>query len=623
MRMKKLSLLIAGFSSLALSQTALSQGESPLEEIVVISSRVPIPLRQIGTSVSVMTQDEIEAHGNLSLSDVLRQMPAIATSNNGGAGKATALRIRGEEGFRTLTILDGIRLQDPSSTQIGTQFEHLMSNGIGRVEVLRGPQGLSYGADAGGVVNISTQQVEEGLSVNLDAQAGRFETEQVSGTIGGGNEQADFFLSVSDYQTDGFNTRDSDSVLQDNDGYDNSTVHARLGFDLTDELRFDLVHRDVDSDTKFDGCFSGTTVHDCTGAFELQASRIAASYNGENFTHSLAYASTETDRENFALGVSSFTAQGELTRFEYVGSATNLPGFDLVFGLDQEEAENNGIGRDNTGVYLEYLSDFSDDVFMTAGVRHDDNDDFGTNTSYRLSGAYLIETASGGTLKYKASFGTGFRAPAPAEIAYNVGPFAFPPASGVILQQEESEGYEFGVEYVVGNDLHLEAVYFDQEVENAIFFDLASFSGYLQDVGTSTSKGVELNGEFQLSDAWDLKVNYTYNDTERPNGQQRRRRPENLVNLGLSYSGMGDRLNINGFYRISRDSIDEIFGVPDPVQLDDFEVLDLSANYQITNNIQIYGRIENAFDESYQEITGFNTPGASAYIGFKLNFSSL
>lgn len=613
-------LLALAISAVSLSIGVSAQTDSnPLQEIIVTSSLVPIPLRQIGTSVSVITQDEINAHGNISLVDVLRQQPAIGSSNNGGAGKTTALRIRGEEGFRTLTVFDGIRLLDPSGTQVGSAIEHILSDGIARMEILRGPQGLAYGADAGGVVNISTRPVEDSMSANMDAQMGEFGTEQFAGNISGKSDTVGYFFSATNYETDGYNTRKSDTLLADDDGYENTTLHGRIEFQLNDNWRIDFVHRDVDGDSEFDGCFSGTTVHDCSSKFELSASRGSAEYNSVNFNHSFAVSNTETDRKNFALGVSSFTANGELERMEYVGSATNLPGFDLVWGIDHEEASNNGVSRDNEGYFIEYLSEFSDIFFLTAGLRHDENDDFGTNTSHRISAAYLVDWSNNAVLKFKGALGTGFRAPSPFEIAYNSGSFAFPPASLISLSQEESDGWELGLEYVLGNRVHLEAVYFDQEIKDAIFFDLAGFSGYLQDTGTSTSEGIELTADIQLFDNLRLVSNYTFNDTERPNGLQRLRRPEKLLNLGLNYSGMDGRLNINGYYRMSRDSIDEIFG-SDIIDLDDFNVFDLSANYNVSDSISLYARLENAFDEDYEEITGFNSPERAFYIGVRLDF---
>ena len=491
MHSSNISLLAVAVSAFYFAPAVSGQTDSsPLQEIVVTSSLVPIPLRQIGTSVSVITEDEINAHGNISLVDILRQQPAIGSSNNGGAGKTTALRIRGEEGFRTLTVFDGIRLLDPSGTQMGSAIEHILSDGIARMEILRGPQGLAYGADAGGVVNISTRPLEDSMSANMDAQMGEFGTEQFAGNISGKSDTLGYFFSATNYETDGYNTRKSDTLLADDDGYENTTLHGRIEFQLNDNWRIDFVHRDVDGDSEFDGCFSGTTVHDCSSKFELSASRGSAEYNSVNFNHSFAVSNTETDRKNFALGVSSFTANGELERMEYVGSATNLPGFDLVWGIDHEEASNNGVSRDNEGYFIEYLSEFSDNFFLTAGLRHDENDDFGTNTSHRISAAYLVDWSNNAVLKFKGALGTGFRAPSPFEIAYNSGSFAFPPASLISLSQEESDGWELGLEYVLGNRVHLEAVYFDQEIKDAIFFDLAGFSGYLQDTGASTSEAV-------------------------------------------------------------------------------------------------------------------------------------
>lgn len=611
---------IASFTLAAItSATSLAQEqENHLQEIVVIANRVPVPIRQIATSVSIIDKEDIRAHGNFSLTDVLRQSAAIGVTNNGGTGSLSSIRIRGEEGFRTLTLFDGLRLSDPSGPQVATSVEHILSSGIGRVEVLRGPQGLSYGADAGGVISISTAAAEPGLRTNIDVQGGSRGSNQLSADLSAANDVLDFYLSAADYETDGYNVRVSDSVLADKDGYQNNSYHTRLGFNASENLRLELVHRKVEGETQYDGCYSGfSQVYDCQAIYNQQASRLSLSYATESFSHSVSYANTRTDRDDLALGASAFTSDGELGRMEYLGSVHNLPGFDLVFGVDLEQEENGTLDRKNQGYYLEYLSDFSDSFFLTAGIRQDDNDDFGKHSSHRISAAYLIGF-SNATVKLKTSYGSGFRAPSLFEIDYNAGPWAFPPAAGVALQEETSAGFEYGIEYLVGDRLRIELVAFDQQIEDAIVFDLAGFSGYLQDTGSSSSEGLELIGEYALSAQLRLSANLTYNDTERPNGLQRLRRPEHLSNLGLQYRSLNQRLNINAFYRISSDAIDEQFG--SPVSLDDFEVLDFSASYKLSEQFEIYARIENALDDRYQEVADFVSPDRASYVGIRLNF---
>lgn len=612
---------LSPFHALHAQSSDAASTNSGLEEIVVTSSRIETPLRQIGTSVSVLNADDILAKGNTSLLDILRTMPSVAVSNTGGSGQVSTLRIRGEEGYRTLVLLDGMKLSDPSVTQVQPQLEHLLSSGIERVEILRGPQGLSYGADAGGVVNISTRQSSTELRSHIDVMSGAFATQQINGNVSGGSERADFFLSGTHFETDGFNVRRTDTVLADDDGYDNTSLHLRVGVNATDNLRLEAVHRDVAGESSYDGCFDPATfntIHDCDADFDQQASRLSATYQAGYGSHAIAYATTETERENFAIGASSYASNGELTRIEYIGNITAHANFNFVYGVDLEEEDNNGETRDQLGYYAEYLSTFSENFFVTAGVRRDDNDDFGKHTSYRVSSAYLFDVSDSAIVKVRGSLGTGFRAPSPYEASYNSGPFASPPASLTKLKEESSEGHELAIEYYTDQGLHLEAVYFDQEIEDAIYFDLSAYSGYLQDIGTSSSEGVELSATIPLHAQWTLEANYTYNETRRPDGTQRQLRPKNLANLGLAWSSADERIKVSGFYRTSRDSSDVAAGVP--VDLDNYEVIDLTASYSLSSLIDVYGRVENLADEDYVEVLGYNTAGRSAYVGVRFNF---
>ena len=335
-----------------------------------------MPLRQVGTSVSVITAEEIQQRGFSSLYEVLRSQPAVAASNTGGIGNTTSLRIRGEEGFRTLILMDGIDISDTSSTQIGPHVEHQMSSNIKRVEILRGPQGLMYGADAGGVVSISTEMPRESLGGAVSAEGGRYGSQQFAGNLGGGNDSVDFSLSASDYETDGFNARTTDTVLQDDDGYENTTLHGRLGWNVTEQLRVQLVARDISSENEFDDCFTADTFAPtdiCSNDFDQQAWRAAADYTAGSFTHQPSYNGNETNRKFYAAGDLSFRADGELDHYSYLGSFTASDAMRLVYGaeLKTESIKDEGLNpeRDQVGYYGEYQGDFNDKLFITAGLR--------------------------------------------------------------------------------------------------------------------------------------------------------------------------------------------------------------------------------------------------------------
>ncbi len=584
-----------------------------LEEIIVTSSRVEMPLRQVGTSVSALNAREIQALGFNSMLDVLRTLPSVGVSNTGGAGKVSTLRIRGEEGYRTLVMMDGIDISDTSSPQFLPRLEQVLSAGIERVEVLRGPQGLMYGADAGGVVNITTRAPGEGFGGDVSAEGGRYGTQQYAGNLGYAGDTVDANLSVTDFETDGFNARSDDTLLRDDDGYENTTVHGRLGWNVSDALRLELVGRDVEGKSQYDNCGFPRT-DNCNSEYDQQAWRAGARYQGQRFNHELAYSESETQNRDFSDGGFAFGGEGKLEKWNYLGSFNGGEAMRLVYGVDLKTESRDDTGtnqeRDQDGYYLEYQGEFSKRLFVTAGARYDDNDDFGSYNTWRVSGAYLIP-ASTGEVKLRGAYGTGFRAPSLYEIGYNNGPFG----NGVELDAEESEGYDLAISWFGNNGLYLEAVYFDQTVDQEIFFDLQTFGGYLQGKGEADSSGVELIAEWPLLPSLSLTGNYTYNDTETSDAGERPRRPDHLANLGLNWQGFDNRLSLGINARLARDAVGT-----DGDPLDDYEVININASFEVIRGLDVYGRVENLLDKDYEEVRNFNSSGAAAYAGVRYSF---
>jgi vitamin B12 transporter len=613
-------------SALALATTsgAQAQTSTKLEEVIVTSSRIEMPLRQVGTSVSVISVEEIDARGFSALYDVLRTAPGVSATNTGGAGGITSVQIRGEDGYRTLVLIDGMDITETTSPQVGPRMEHVLSNGVSRVEILRGPQGLMYGADAGGVVNITTGAFDEGFHGDVDAELGRYGSQQLSAALGGGNETVDYSVLASDFETDGFNARDTDTDLKDDDGYSNTTFHGRVGLNLSDEFRLEMAARDVDTDGEYDGCYNSATFagsNDCTNEFEQQTWRVSAQYDSGRFSNELAYTDSDTSRQDYTDGAPSFGSDGDRQRALYLGSFEGSDALRLVYGVDllTESLDNGSFDRerDQDGYYLEYQGEVLDSVYFTAGARYDDNEDYGSQTTWRSSVAYVMDFA-GGDLKWRAAYGTGFRAPSLYEIATNLDADSSSPSFGVDLQEEESTGLDLGVAWYGASGLVLEANYFDQEIDNLIYYDydLVTFAGgYLQENDSATSEGVELIAEWPVLESLQLTGNYTYNDTEGADGSARARRPEHIANLGLQWTPFGGSVILAMHVRAAQGAEET-----DGSDLDDYEVFDLTARWQILHGLQIYGRVENLFDEDYQESAGYNTSGAAAYAGARFTF---
>lgn len=618
--MKTLNTLAFAVASItatsALADSNSTATTSKLEEMVVTAHRIEMPMSRVGSSVSVLSEADIQARGQMNVADLLRSVPAVAVSNNGGIGKATSLRIRGEESYRTVVYVDGVKISDPTGTQVSPRFAHLMSSEIERIEVLRGPQGMMYGADAGGVVNIITKRPSETLEGGVNAEYGRYNTQNLSANLRGKVEAFDYSISATDFSNDGFNARSDDVVNADKDEYDNTSLNATFGLDVSDAIRLELVLRDVESDNQYDSSF-GT--NDQLGKFEQTSGKFSAIYEQESFSHKLSVSRNDVERRILQDGVQTSWGiyEGQLDQIEYFSSYS----FDdnvLTLGVDVEEQlnERTDAEQDQYGIFAEWQGKFGDDLSYSVGVRHDDNDTFGDFTSYRVSSAYVQPIGDGHSIKYRASYGTGFRVPSLYEQWYNVDSGrSFGEAASTQLEEETSEGFDVGVEFHSAEGNLVEVVYFNQEVKNAIDFDAQNYSGYLQESGTSRSKGLELNTEWIVTTNTRFTANATYNDTSDSDGDQRVRRPRKLFNVGIQSLVFDDKLRINADVRGSYGSIDN-----SGVELDDYETMNLSATYFATEEVELYVRGENVFNADYEEISNYNTPKSAVYGGVRVRF---
>ena len=617
--LRSTALLVSALSGpcIAIAQDSSSSAAADVGEVeeVVVSSRTPDLIEQIGVSVSVIDEDKMRSLAYPDLASLLDTQPGVTVTMDGGYGKAAAVRIRGEEGYRTRIVLDGINIADPSSPQVSPRIEHLVSSGLTRVEILRGPQGLLWGADAGGVILMSTidAAAESGFGGFLEAGSDDFYQGAINGVLS--TDRVNASVSLSQLETDGFNAREIDNVDPDQDSYENTTVHGALSWAISDAISLNFATTDISGDNEYDGCYDTATfalIHDCDDEYEQQAWRGALRYASDQHTVELNYASSDIERAFFSAGVLSYETEGETDTASLTGAWRLTDKTRLTYGVDHEEqALSDGStdwSRDNMGIYLEAQQRLGRGV-MTAGWRHDDNDDFGEFDSWRVSGRYdLGGMAEGWALR--AAIGTGFRAPSLYEIAYNNGPFAYPPASSAPLLEEESEGWEVAVLGALGS-LDVELIWFDQDIDNEIIFDLAAYSGYLQTQGTSRSKGIEMVASLPLSERWLIEGNFTTLDATQQNGRDRAYRPEQTGRASVVFSSANWRARLTARY--TGEAVD-----PFMTSIDDTLTIDLTAQWQVSKQWTLEARLLNLTDHTDQQLPGYNMPGMTAYAGVRM-----
>ncbi len=592
-----------------------------LEEVIVTSSRTSLSSVEVGSAVSVINRENIESSGYLSAAELLRAQPGIAVTNTGGLGKASSLRVRGEEGYRTTVLIDGVEVSDPSGTQIGPRIEHLaIGSEIERIEILRGPQGFIFGADAGGVINFITR-TGSSFAAEARVEGGSDNRHTGQAYIAGGNAYANAFVSLLDSRTGGFNATSADATGEA-DGYENTTLHGKFTVNFNHQWRAQWVVRDTQSIADYDNCWYSDadgnylTTHLCQANFDQRIVKASADYQSESVSHHFAAAKSEVDNERFSQFESQGVSQGSVEKLEYVSRYKLGDGLQWLAGLDYKKeamstpyvAEND---REAYAGFSELHVNYHQRYFLSLGLRYDDHQVFGSFLSSRVTGAWIKTFAGGNFIKSRFSYGTGFRVPSLYEQDYNVNSFQpLPP-----LSEELSQGGDVGLEYHLANGAEFILGLFEQHITDEIEFDLVNSSGYLQEDGVSHSRGVELSLGYPLSRFLRFDLNYTYNDTLSAADQPRIRRPKNLANLAVNATLLQEKLQLYLNARYSGDAVDLY-----DQTLNQYTVVDFNGRFTVTEQMSFYLRVDNLFDEKYVEAHGYNSARQKIAMGLQYCF---
>ena len=596
-------------ASLLLATTNLFSAQS-LETITVTSAtKSTQSIKDVTSNIKVITKEEIEEKHFTTVTQALSTLSGINVISHGGLGNSRSVLIRRMDTRRILVLIDGVKFQDPSNTG-GASFEHLMINDIERIEVVKGPQSGIWGADASaGVINIITKNNEEGTHTSVNTEFGSFQTKKYGMSVSNKTKKYDMGLSANRVLTDGFSSQvpygdNPDDYVKN--GYRNTTVNLKGGYNLTDSDRISANFNNINSLTQYDGNTPNQTKRS-----DNESNLYSIAYNKiyNNHDVKLKYDISKFEKEQLeasaAYEVKNYN--GETQIVELSDTIKYFDNDNFIIGVNREQTDvdytkGNNVTNDdaniNKAIFLTNTNTF-DKLIITESLRRDDYSTFNISNTGKIGAKYYILE----DLSLSGNYGTAFNA---SKLIQVLNPWGI---TNPDLEPEKTKGYDLSVNYKA-----ITVTYFENKVENLINW---KNSQYQNIEGTSTLKGYELAYKKAVIEDTFLNLNYTALDAEDSKGDDLARRAKNQVGFGVDYYGI-DRFqfNVNGQYIGDRFDRANKTGA----ETGNYTVWNSVINYDISKTYKAYLKVDNLFDKYYQTIDGYATAERSAYLGLKANF---
>ncbi len=540
--------LLLSMSSPALVLADIDPSEK-IETLVVTATLAPKSLKEVPGSVEVIDANSIRRSGAENLSDMLEQATALDLDLVPGRGLIP--QIRGLTNKRVLVMIDGMRF---STGFRDTSFDlsEFPAEIVERIEIVRGPTSALYGSDAiGGVVNIITKRAPEAAQASVGLQYGATgDGDGDTGVAKGffGNSWGDFGVSLAGQLSEGdmWDRSEEDNFTDFDDEerrslmlnmhywlQENHTLSAGFFYAQTNRqgirpkygLHWD---RDADSErnsafVRYDGTFNETSLMARVYYSNYDSDRsyidTGAPYSNPRQRN---IADKQPDREDFAI-------ENELTQVELQASRWFADNHRVTLGLEHRKEERSGIENrgeaevnasvDNTAVFLQDHFSIGENLKVIAGLRFDDQDDYGSELNPRLGMVYFLND----NLRIKGSYGQGFRAPSVYELYVYTENNRGDVIPNEDLEAETATTFELGLEGESGSFTG-GITLFHNTIEDMIGreetgnFRVAGGRQVLEyirvNLDEATTQGVELRASQDLANGFSLEGNASYVDAE-------------------------------------------------------------------------------------------------------------
>lgn len=581
----------------AQSTSSLESSETRFNPIIVTATLSAKTADETLASVTVIDEEQIRLQQPKDIIDLLKGQPGVDFSSNGGFGKTTSVYTRGAASDSTVLLVDGIRLQ--SATSGGASWQFLTPNLFERFEIVRGPRGGLYGADAAGGVIQGFLANSQAQKVNLSVGGGSFGSYQVNAGVSGQHNSTRYHLIANQFTTDGIEIKEGEGRR----GYDNTSVLARLGqgFDSGADLSLLMMH--TQGNTEFVG---GTT------DYRIQVLGLTASVPvTEHWLSRVQLSEARDENTSYQGNRSNFDTKTHKLRWE---NTLWADAHEFILGAETlkdsvETSSYAGEARKNHAVFAQGLFDLKP-VSLQTNLRFDDNQVYGDKVTGGLAVGYAINPEH--TLR--GSYGTAFRAPTFNDLYW--------PGSGNLdLAPETSHTTEIGLRGQYPTFFWDIAVY-EAQYKNLInWAPLPSGLWAPQNIDRARIRGIEFSLGAEVAD-WMLKAAITGTDPiDRADDTRLQRRTTKSVRFDADRTwgdwSVGGTLIAQGSRYNARRESDKMPG---------YGLVNLRSRWNFAPEWSATVTLDNLFDKDYVTTRGFGgwdykNPGRSAFL--TLSYSGL
>jgi len=631
---KKLMLLTLLFSAKIVSA---QQDTTTLDEVVVTANKMAQKQSTTGKVVTVITKADLEKMGNKNLATLLQEQVGVTVngaSNN--AGSVQTIFTRGASGGRTLVLLDGIPVNDPSFINNDLDLNLFATNSIERIEICRGAQSTLYGSDAiAGVINIITtsRDISKPLQINASTILGSFGTVKNNLQVAGKKNKWTYSARLAQTNSKGFSAS-IDTTGKNNfdaDAYNGTALHGQLNYAATEHLSFKAFSMYNKYKAGVDaGIFRDDRDFTITNSSLLVGTGFV--YKKNNWQITGTYQHNTLDRHFF--NDSSHKTSNWFEKNDYAAASdyaeiftsvklsdrlTALLGVDYRKGsYSQNYASISGWGPYNfndptrfaeqSALYGSLLyTSLNKKLTLELGGRTNKHSVYGNNQTFTLNPSFAFNANT----RMFASVSTGFKAPSLYQISINDK-----------LDPEKATSYEAGFSYQ-NKTLQTRLVYFNRQTANGIDYNYINYQ-YFNYVKQAVN-GLEFEIRKSITNQLSAFANYTY--LQGKETTQNRitnkdtitynyllRRPAHQLNMGISAQvNTKLRFEITGRYASKRRDVGG-YGAPD-VELKSYVTLAANAGYQLNKHWRFTADIQNFTNTKYYEVYGFTTMPFNASFG--------